>query len=256
MAERRRIGVLALQGAFEEHETSFQRLPQHLLEQLEIVQVKTCQELDSCDALVIPGGESTTMKIIAGSDVFMDRLKTFVHGGEIDGGSSQPRPVWGTCAGCILLSDVVVNEVGADAQEPTKKCKFGEQIGGLAISTCRNFFGRQVQSFECKVLSGSESAAAAFNDFDAVFIRAPAILSVGKDVRVLARVRHRAAAEAMKSVAGSEVDDDTLIVAAESDRLMVTCFHPELSDDSRIHRYFVERFVLPPSSDGVPHEVS
>eukprot|EP00971_Amphidinium_carterae_P150348 2980804-Amphidinium_carterae.1 len=106
-SSRRRLGILALQGAFEEHEASFRRLPAETLEQLDIIQVRTIAELDSCDALVIPGGESTTMKIIAGTDLFMDHLRAFVHGRTVDGkpATAPRRPVWGTCAGCILLSD-------------------------------------------------------------------------------------------------------------------------------------------------------
>mmetsp|Transcript_32764 Transcript_32764/g.59897 ORF Transcript_32764/g.59897 Transcript_32764/m.59897 type:complete len:255 (+) Transcript_32764:83-847(+) len=244
---RRRLGILALQGAFEEHEASFRRLPAEILQQLDIIQVRTIAELDSCDALVIPGGESTTMKIIAGTDLFMDHLRAFVHGRTVDGKSAAGprRPVWGTCAGCILLSDHVMNELpGESGQTPAKKCKYGEQVGGLAIETCRNFFGRQVQSFEAASFAGdqtlSESARKAFEGFPAVFIRAPAILRTLEGARVLATVQHPLA-EAL----GSEGQaSGRVVVAAESDHVMVTCFHPELSPDERIHHYFVEKFVL------------
>jgi len=246
------LGILALQGAFEEHEASFQRLPKAALERLRIVQVRTCAELDACDALVIPGGESTTMKIIAGMDGFQATLRAYVHGGEgSDGVSRPPRPVWGTCAGCILLSDTVVNGAGGGGglagqcglESETKRCKYGEQVGGLAVSTCRNYFGRQTESFEAPVSaddaagSPDEAVRRAFADFPAVFIRAPAILSVGEGVRVLARVQHPAREATAEAPGGA-------IVAAASDRVMVTCFHPELAQDSRIHQYFVENFVL------------
>lgn len=238
MADRkRRVGVLALQGAFEEHEASFKRIPEELQKQLEIVQVRQSAELDACDALVIPGGESTTFKIIAGTDDFMEKLRAYVHGSGKGG-----RPVWGTCAGCILLSDDVVNQLEGEngtGEMIAKRCKYGDPVGGLAVSTCRNFFGRQAESFEAAAVATSAEGDAAFKAFDkypAVFIRAPAILALKEGARALAKVRHPAAAGK---------DADGVVVAAESKHLLVTCFHPELSDDSRIHQYFVERFVLP-----------
>lgn len=239
------VGILALQGAFAEHEASFQKLPADLVENITFTQVRTTAELDATDALVIPGGESTTMKIIAGMDIFMDCLKAYVHGGKgFDGVERPPRPVWGTCAGCILFSDDVTNGAGGGGglawkpgQEPeAKRCKYGEQIGGIAISTCRNYFGRQVQSFEAKlttdVCTDDESSKNAFNNFPAVFIRAPAIVKVGEGVRVLGRVQHPAA-----------TDKEGAIVAAASDQVLVTCFHPELADDHRIHEFFIREFV-------------
>lgn len=245
------MGILALQGAFEEHEASFRRLPAALQRQLQIILVRRAQQLDECDALVIPGGESTTMKIISGdnSDSFMTYLRTFVHGGTgTDGLRRDPRPVWGTCAGCILLSDDVQNTgdhtrdaAGKAGEAARKRCKYGDQVGGLPVSTCRNFFGRQGESFEAPLRVGDHSAPPvcreAFDQYPAVFIRAPAILRLGEGTRALARVQHPAAADRAE-------DSDGVVVAAESARLLVTCFHPELSSDTRIHRYFVERFVL------------
>eukprot|EP00913_Durusdinium_trenchii_P027918 g26177.t1 len=158
----RTIGVLALQGAFEEHEDmSTTRWT-----------VRKIQELDSCDALVIPGGESTTMKIIAGTDEFMAYLRAYVHGGSgADGEKRKPRPVWGTCAGCILLSEDVVNSsrkfsaaqpvriypcFSPGEEQPAKRCKYGDPVGGLDVATCRNFFGRQAQSFEAAVIASAK----------------------------------------------------------------------------------------------------
>merc|ERR1712039_317356 len=120
-----------------------------------------------------------------------------------------------------------------------KRCKYGEQVGGLAIATCRNFFGRQTESFEAPTTADDPSSThdvagqQAFANFPAVFIRAPAILQVGEGVRVLARVCHPA-----------KESGDSAIVAAASEQVLVTCFHPELSSDYRIHKYFVESFVL------------
>lgn len=239
---RKRIGILALQGAFEEHEASFDQLPSSVRQGFEVVRVRKAEELDHCDALVIPGGESTTMKIIGNdnSDDMMARLGAFVHGGAgCDGEHRPPRPVWGTCAGCILLSDDVVNCMAGGQAPCAKRCKYGSQIGGLNVSTCRNFFGRQEQSFEAEVAEHASDDAGnlAFKGFPAVFIRAPAILETRDGVRVLARVRHPAMADATKH-------PDGVIVAAESDRILVTTFHPELCSDARIHQYFAERFVL------------
>jgi len=240
--------VLALQGAFEEHEKSFERLPEELRQRFEVVQVRTGEQLDCCDALVIPGGESTTMKIIAGCDNFMQRLRAYVHGSA----GRPPRPVWGTCAGCILLSDDVVNELHGAAKEvepKAKRCKYGEPVGGLAVSTCRNFFGRQEQSFEARIAASNQddSSCDAFANFPAVFIRAPAILRTDEGVRALARVRHPLAAA--RAGNGSAGEEEGVVVAAESSRILVTTFHPELAEDSRIHRYFVERFVLAPAAE-------
>ncbi|CAE6972823.1 pdxT [Symbiodinium natans] len=156
---RTTLGILALQGAFEEHEAMFKLLPTHLTDRLNIIQVRKMQELDSCDALVIPGGESTTMKIIAGTDEFMKHLRAYVRGGAgSDGVERRPHPVWGTCAGCILLSEDVVNSVsqGDGPQiQPAKRCKYGDPIGGLDVATCRNFFGRQAESFEAAIESAT-----------------------------------------------------------------------------------------------------
>merc|ERR1712232_680382 len=151
--------------------------------------------------------------------------------------------------GCILLSDVVVNTTErADgiAAETTdvarKRCKYGDQVGGLPASTCRNFFGRQAESFEACLTAARDCSASptcwdTFEKYPAVFIRAPAILRLEEGACALACVQHPLASE-------QGLDSDRVVVAAESKHVLVTCFHPELSSDSRIHRYFVERFVL------------
>jgi len=243
---RMRVGILALQGAFEEHEASFRRLDVVRKHNIEILQVRTCEQLDSCDALVIPGGESTTMKIIAGMDNFMDRLRKFVR---------SEKPVWGTCAGLILLSDDVVNALapttpGGDVPEPVaKRCKYGDQMGGLNLQTCRNYFGSQRRSFEAAVQVDSKAntlAREAFADYPAVFIRAPGILKVGEGVRPLASVScHHADDVEAVAAGGTAKRDASVVVAAESDRFLVTCFHPELTSDDRVHKYFIDRFVVP-----------
>lgn len=242
----RTIGIMALQGAFEEHEASFASLPENLSARFRLLRVRRAEQLDECDALVLPGGETTAMKIIGNdnSDDFMASLRAFVHGGvDASGRARERRPVWGTCAGCILLSAEVCNSSKdskeADVAEPAeKRCKYGDQVGGLEIATCRNFFGRQADSFETETFLDNASALspeahAAFDKYPAVFIRAPAILRILPGATALARIRHREVSSA-----------DGVVVAAESAHALATCFHPELSQDNRIHRYFVERFVL------------
>lgn len=236
----RTVGVLALQGAFAEHEAAFAALPESTRRRLRVAQVRTVAELEWCDALVIPGGESTTMKIIARSDGMMEGLRRFVHGSAGEGGCREGRPVWGTCAGCILLSDDVVDALPAEDEAPApKRCKYGGPVGGLGVAACRNFFGRQAESFEAPLVATpgasevEKAAEEAFSGFPAVFIRAPAILRADPSARVLAHVHHPAA-QGGKGVA----------VAVEAGRVLATCFHPELSQDTRIHGYFAERFVL------------
>lgn len=186
------IGVLALQGAFREH--------LHKLRQIgvEASEIRLPSELISLDGLIIPGGESTTMGKLADGYGLVEPLRAF----------TRQRPAWGTCAGMILLA------------ERAQSQKQGGQplIGGLDITVDRNYFGRQVDSFE------TDLAIPALGEpdipFHAVFIRAPAVVSVGPAVEVLARL------------------PDGVIVAVRQGRLLATAFHPELSDDLRFHRLF------------------
>jgi 5'-phosphate synthase pdxT subunit len=136
--------------------------------------------------------------------------------------------VFGTCAGCILLSDRVSSVLGggdnhkkSDVITLDSAALYGEQhVGGMDITTCRNFFGRQTKSFASKC----NSKDAAFDGFTCVFIRAPAIASVGQMATKLATVKH---------------GESETIVAARQGNLLGTCFHPELTNDDRIHRYFI-----------------
>ena len=137
-------------------------------------------------------------------------------------------PVFGTCAGCILLSDRVSSSLrGGDNTKVAHLdgieaiAVYGEHhIGGLDIDTCRNFFGRQTRSFKAPAISESES----LKNFPCVFIRAPAIAHVGDNASVLARVIH---------------DGEEIVVAVRQGNLLGTCFHPELSGDDRVHQYFL-----------------
>jgi len=188
------IGVFALQGDVREH-----------LRMLEgagatAVRVRRAAELALVDAIVLPGGESTTMAKMARSFDLLEPLRERVRDG---------MPTLGTCAGMIMLADRI--EGGIDGQET---------IGGLDVVVRRNAFGRQVDSFETDV---------DFEPFDspfhALFIRAPWVEKVGAGVEVLATIARGPAAGR--------------IVAVRQGSLMATSFHPEITADDRVHRYFV-----------------
>ena len=191
-----RIGVLSLQGDVREHlraltDAGAQAEP-----------VGSASALASVDALVIPGGESTTMSKLAIIDGLMEPLREARRSG---------MPMYGSCAGMIMLADRV-----QDARPDQ------ETIGGIDMTVRRNAFGSQVDSFEADLpvpVLGPEPLRA-------VFIRAPWVESVGADVEVLATVRRG--------------DDDGTIVAVRQGSLMATAFHPELTGDARVHELFVE----------------
>jgi 5'-phosphate synthase pdxT subunit len=190
------IGVLALQGDVREHVRSLEAAGARS------TGVRSLDQLVGIDALVIPGGESTTMSKLAILDGFLTPLRAARAGG---------MPMYGSCAGMIMLADRVT-----DARHDQ------ETIGGLDVTVRRNAFGRQVDSFEADVdipVLGPEC-------FRAVFIRAPRVDEVGPAVQVLATVARGG-------------DGDT-IVAVRQGRLLATAFHPELTGDLRIHEYFVE----------------
>ncbi len=190
------VGVLALQGAFHEHAVMLRKLG------AAAVEVRKPEQLVGLDGLILPGGESTTMALIAERWGMVAPLRAWVQSG---------RPVWGTCAGMILLADRATGQ------------KEGGQtlLGGLHVTVNRNYFGRQTESFE------TELAAPVLGEapIHAVFIRAPAIVEVGPDVQVLARAAGH----------GEEVT-----VAVRQGPLLATAFHPELTPDLRWHRYFLE----------------
>jgi 5'-phosphate synthase pdxT subunit len=167
--------------------------------------VRRVDELEECDGLVIPGGESTTMAKLARTFDLFEPLQQRIKEG---------LPVLGTCAGMILLADRV--EDGTPDQET---------LGGLDVTVRRNAFGRQVDSFEAELaLAGLDEP------MHAVFIRAPWVESAGPRVEILARVTDDAAAGA---AAGR-------IVAVRQGSLMATSFHPEVGGDDRIHRMLVD----------------
>jgi len=189
------IGVLALQGDVREHVRMLDACG------VQAVPVRRSTELDAVDALVVPGGESTTMYKLAVAFDLLEPLRKRVAAG---------LPTFGTCAGMIMLADRV--EGGIEGQLT---------IGGIDMTVRRNAFGRQVESFEADV---------ALEPFDvpyhAVFIRAPWVEQVGPDAQVLAHVSSGPALGR--------------IVAVRQGRLLATSFHPELTGDLRVHRYFVD----------------
>ena len=190
------IGVLALQGDVREHlhaltECGARSRP-----------VRRPEELDTVDALVIPGGESTTMSNLAVSFGLVDPIRKRI---------AEGMPVYGSCAGMIMLATTVLD--GRPDQE---------SFGGMEMTVRRNAFGRQVDSFEAPV----EIRGIAGGAFHAVFIRAPWVEDVGSEVRVMGRITSGPAAGR--------------IVAVQQGNLLATAFHPELTGDLRVHRHFVE----------------
>jgi 5'-phosphate synthase pdxT subunit len=186
-----RIGVLALQGDVAEHEAMLARAG------AEPVPVKRAEQLDGLDGLVIPGGESTTIGKLLRRFELLEPLRARIR---------ENFPVYGTCAGMILLADEV-EDAGVD--QPT--------LGGMHIAVQRNAFGRQRESFETDL----PIPAVGEKPLHAVFIRAPAITRVGGGVDILATL------------------PDGRAVAARQGPLLVSSFHPELTEDERMHRYFV-----------------
>ena len=192
-----RVGVLALQGAFREHLRALADLG------IEGIAVRLPRHLQGLDALIIPGGESTTIGKLATLYGLLPAIRDCAGAG---------KPVWGTCAGLVFL---VRDLVGYDHQP---------RLGLLDIRVRRNAFGSQVDSFETllsvPVLDRAVPAGQPGQPFPGVFIRAPLIETVGSGVKVLARL------------------EDGDIVAVQQGALLATAFHPELTSDRRFHRYF------------------
>ncbi|CAB4618995.1 unannotated protein [freshwater metagenome] len=191
------VGVLALQGDFREHLNALAQCG------VQGVEIRTPAELDKIDALIIPGGESTTIVSLAKTfDVFEQIKKRIADG----------MPTYGSCAGMIMLADHIV--AAKDGQET---------FGGIDITVRRNAFGRQVDSFESDI----SAPAISKSPIHAIFIRAPWVEKVGKSVEVLA------------SYEGS--DGASHPVAVRQGHLLATAFHPEITDDFSVHRYFLEK---------------
>ncbi len=198
---RLRIGVLALQGDFAEHMAMLRA------NDVEAVEVRTLPQLQSVDGLIIPGGESTTIARLLIAFDLMEPLRARIRAG---------LPVWGTCAGAIMLASEVTN-----LDRPP--------IAAMDITVERNAFGRQIDSFEADLdIAGMDGPP-----LRAVFIRAPVITRTGAAVDVLGRL------------------PDGRVVAARQGRLLATAFHPELTADHRMHAIFA-RMVREAVDDGGP----
>ena len=182
-----KIGVLAVQGAFIEHE--------HIIEKIghEVVEIRQRKDLDGIDGIILPGGESTVQGQLLRK---LDMLAT-IKSLKADG-----LPTLATCAGQILLAGHIDNDDSV-------------HIGTLPVTVKRNAYGRQLGSFETKA-----PVKGIGEDIDMVFIRAPYIESVGENVEILSTV-------------------DGNIVAAQEGNILVTSFHPELTEDLRLHKYFI-----------------
>jgi len=183
------IGILALQGDFEAHQKALERAGARA------VQVRNAEELERIDGLIIPGGETTTMLKLLRAENLLDPLRRF----------GERRPIFGTCAGAILLASRVTHP----AQE---------SLGLMDLDVERNAYGRQLASCVAR-LDEAEGGP-----LEAVFIRAPIVRRVGPDVRVLARY-----------------NGDPVLV--EQGLHMAATFHPELTDDSRVHKLFLGKLA-------------
>jgi pyridoxal 5'-phosphate synthase pdxT subunit len=187
-AKKKRVGVLALQGDFQAHQRALTRAG------AEAVEVRSAGDLDGLEGLVIPGGESTTMMKLLEEEKLFDPLRQF----------GQERPIFGTCAGAILLASHVSNSPQA-------------ALGLMDIEVERNAYGRQLDSRIAHLKSERIEG-----DLEAVFIRAPIIRRVGRDAKVLAAYQGNP-------------------VLVEQGRHLAATFHPELTDDSRVHLMFLRK---------------
>ncbi|KAL6716841.1 Senecionine N-oxygenase [Lecanora helva] len=254
------VGVLAIQGAFYEHFKLLEKAAEELRGQAWIfIEVRTPQELDRCDALIIPGGESTTVALVAARSNLLDPLRDFVK--------VRRKPTWGTCAGLILL---------AESANRTKK---GGQdlIGGLDVRVNRNYFGRQTESFEAGLALRFLGVGKGNKPFNGVFIRAPvvekllpvvegeqkgegaveetviapsrvpgdenAMRQILQPVEVLATLPGRSQTLKEKLAAMNLSDEVGDIVAVRQGNVFGTSFHPELTTDARIHVWWLQQVI-------------
>lgn len=188
------IGVLALQGAFQKHIIMLNSIG------VKAIEVRTIEQLFSCKGLIIPGGESPTMMKLISFMGFHEPFQIF----------AQKNPVFGTCAGLILMSkEIVAKEIVVNEMRP---------FNLIDISVERNAFGRQIESFHTQVNIELENK---ISPLEAVFIRAPRIRSLGSEVRVL----------------GSYENEPILV---QQGHHLASTFHPELTNSDLIHRYFLK----------------
>jgi pyridoxal 5'-phosphate synthase pdxT subunit len=192
-----RLGVLAVQGDFAEHAAMLRRAAADTLHTVEVVEVRTPRDLERLDGLIVPGGESTTIGKL---------LVAYGLEAPIRQAAQAGMPVWGTCAGMILLAREILGG------EPDAR------IGLMDLTVRRNAFGRQVDSFEVDLPFQGLA-----RPLHAVFIRAPLVERTGQDAEVLARL------------------PDGRVVAARQGNLLATAFHPELTPDTSLHAWFIQQ---------------
>ncbi len=188
------IGVLALQGAFIEHVHKFSRLG------IEAREIRLPNQLDEVDGFIIPGGESTTIGKLIDRFALREPIREFAGSG---------RPVWGTCAGMILLAREVDHDTRGRSQP---------LLGLMDLTVRRNAFGTQLDSFETDL----DIPVVGPDPVRAIFIRAPIISATGPNVEILSTL------------------PNGQVVAAREDNLIATSFHPELTSDDRLHRWFAD----------------
>ncbi len=200
------IAIVGLQGGVEEHAYMVQRSCRELGYDCRVLVAKKPIHLEDADALVLPGGESTTMGRLASRTGLLGKLRETISSGV---------PVLGTCAGAILLAKRVVDRAVGETSQPI--------LGLMDVEVVRNYFGRQRESFEIDL----HLEYPGLNDkpFRGVFIRAPAITRYWGSTKPLARL---------------QTSNGKVVVAAIEDNMLVTVFHPELTDDTRIHRLLIE----------------
>jgi len=200
---RLKVGVLSLQGDFREHIRSVESSGH------EAFGLNRAEDLQAIDALILPGGESTTIAKLARSFGLFEPIRNSIKSG---------LPVYGSCAGMILLADSIE---GAALDQ--------ESFGGIDMRVRRNAFGRQVDSFESDI----EFQGISGSDIKGVFIRAPWVESVGPGVEILASV---------------ETQLGRHPVAVRQGNLLATSFHPEITDDLRVHSFFLEEIAAKSSA--------
>lgn len=264
------IGVLAIQGAFIEHiellKNAVKSLQQEdsnnckdLTNSISVIEVRTPEHLEKCSGLVIPGGESTAISLVAERTKMLEPLREFVH--------NPNKSVWGTCAGLILI-----------ANQATGAKKRGQHLfGGLDVRVNRNHFGSQLDSFTTKleipalkdIKYAEQQEGLADDQFNCVFIRAPVIEAINisssqptvyldslssepNDSLVVAPIREEWEAvqkqnkiQVLASLPGPlSKTGKELCVAALQGRILGTSFHPELTEDPRIHMWWIKKCVL------------
>lgn len=192
MAKDLRVGVLSLQGSVEEHISMLGKITN-----VKPLEVKSLTSLESVDGIILPGGESTTISKLLIEFGLYEPLKQRIK---------QGLPVWGTCAGMILLAKDVIGE--------------NPHLGLMNITVRRNAYGRQINSFTVS----EDIPAISEQRIPLTFIRAPWIENIGKDVEVLCCLNKH-------------------IVAAKERNMLVTSFHPELTDCPAVHQYFIEKMI-------------